>query len=677
MYCENCGAKNEDAAKVCVNCGNILQEDAVETENTIPQEEIVETTVVEEPVVEETPVQDEQLMAEVNADIERPAPSKKPFPVKWVVTGAIAIVAAILVFFGAKWIMGMFGGSGDEYAYLNRPVMFVQNGNVMMYKSNFKEPVKVGKVENFSTVKYTEDGSKVFFIYDKKLYYRDVSEKEPKGDNADSYGVKISRGDVYSFEISKKGDFVLYNRENKLYASNLKGDPISITNDVSDYSLSENGKTIVYAKTVDNEKVWYTRGTGKNDEAVKIGSGINIEAKVGDGFEKIYFVDEGNLYLKEGKKEKVKITSDVEINCLDYEEIDDKDYLFLKKATKVKYTYNDLMEDDCKDDPKDPEAPERPYQSDDEFIIEGEDGSEEYDEEAYEKALEQYEKDYEEYLAIERRNQIREDLKDVEKEVNTYTYYKLDGTKMKEIAKDLTSVSGVFVTKAGESNVSKIKISSLEYSYDFNSKVDEMFANGEGGEKFLVKLDGTLIPYTLEDELQMITKDFKYIYLLEGKPEESSKGRTLVRYEITKSGLKSRKEIANDVTRCYTPDVDRDDLLVEIKTGETTVGFGLYNGKKFEKISEHVSSVYDVEYVKGTVYYVEDPSNTSGVGTLKKWKNGKDTKISDDVQDFVVRKDDKVYYIKDFSAKTYKGDLYQSGKKDAIAEGVSSIGVGY
>ena len=669
MYCSNCGAKNEDAAKVCVNCGNVLQEDAVETENTIPQE-----VNVEETVAQETEVTNEELMAEVDKDIEMPAPSKKSFPVKWIVTGAIAIVAAIVIFFGAKWIMGMFAGSDDAYSYLNKPVTFVQNGNVMMYKANFKEPVKLGKMEKVSNITCSEDGSRIFFIYDKKLYYRDVNEKEPKGDKADSIGVKISGGDVNSFVITKKGDMIAYRKDTKLLISNLKGDPISVANDVTDYSLSENGKTIYYEKTADGETTAYTRGVGKNDEAVKIGTKISVAAKLGDGYEKIYFVDENNnLYLKEGKKDKVKVTSDVENNCIKHLEVDDKDYLYLVKANKVEYTYQDLIEDDCADDPKDLEYPDYPNQYDDKYELE--DG--EYDEEAYEKDKEAYEKELDKYYEIQNRNNIREYLKDFKQEANSYTIFKLDGTKIKEVTKDVSDVDNegafIFLTKASATSVSKIKLSTLESTSDFYDAVNKMFSGEGAGEKSILKTDGTIIPYTLEDELCAITDDVKYAFAYEGKVEDSSKGRTLVRYEITKSGFKSRKEIANDVISCYIHDYDRNDLLVEVKTGEKTVGLGIFDGKNYKKVSDDIKGFYDVEYVKGTLYYVEDPSS-KGVGTLKKWKNGKDTKISDDVYDFIVRKDDKVFYLKDFSETSYKGDLYQSGKKDAIAEGVSSLG---
>lgn len=631
MYCEQCGAKNEDGTKFCTSCGANMNETGGDTqENDIQQK-----------------------------------PKSKVLK-KIIAAAAVVVILAGAGIFGYSFISDKFSsGSGYE----DHPIVYAKDDLIYMRSVNKKEAFPLTETDGYDDlydddyyykdddygftnelIQVSEDGKLIFFADDisngeYKLYYRNTKQKVPRGKNADEKGIRLASG-VTNFKISPKGDLVIYRKGDRLYISDLK-DEKSVSNDVTTFNLSDDGQKIIFRKSGGN---LYICGVNAKDSPEKIDSDIDSVVSASNEYKTIYYRKDDSLYCKELGKDKVKVISDISgITRIG-------DTYFVTKENETEKKFKDLFDDDCA--AKDAEM-ERPEYSD--FETQNEDGYTQTDYDAYREA-------YNEYRKKEARDDVRKYYSNNSQTVKTYTLYKVSGAEATETDSGLLEgyISNRIIEKQSDNN-SKIKLSDITSTSDARNKVNSLKNNVETT-AYILKSDGSEIPindYDSDDITNItVSDDEKYLYCIED-PDSNYKG-TLNRYVITNSGLDSKEKIYDDVSGYFLTE-----NAVLIYSGDKELG--IYDKGKYTFLSD--SSNWRYHYDNGVLYYYDQYSSSNEIGNLMRYENGKKEQVDIDVHSFVVRGTKNCYYIKDYSKNSYVGELYQSkgGKSKHIDSDVSFI----
>ncbi len=298
-YCPNCGAAVTDPTGFCANCG--AQLGAPEAPEAAP------------------------------AGI---AGKVKAIPAKFLKLGAIAVAAIVLV---VVLIAIFSGGSKPNYA------LYIKDGALFSAKMPNGKPAEISDEDPSTTVYMTEDGKRIFYKEDGDLVYKDTAGKKDSE--------KIA-SDITSFAVTANGKKVFYTKDGKLYSHNLK-ESTKIANDVSDFSINADGKTLIYIERTESEDsesgqvtVEYTlyRKIG-NAEPIKVHTGENISpAFTSDDLSTVVFTSDGDLYIQTGKKEKVKVDSDVDSTASYY--YDDGSFYYTVNVEEEKNGDENVSEDD-------------------------------------------------------------------------------------------------------------------------------------------------------------------------------------------------------------------------------------------------------------------------------------------------------------------------------------------
>lgn len=630
MYCEQCGAKNEEGTKFCISCGASMAGD------------------------------DLTAMTEQLSKVQNPKS-------KWLKKTIIG-VAAIAILGGAgilgyNFINDNFGGGGSGFE--SHPVVYAKDSILYMKNANKKEAYPLTEsygyndndysynnriAQEYGNIQMSTDGKIIFFADDIegsefKLYYRKTGQKIPRGDGADEKGIRLAAG-VTRYKPSPNGDFVVYQKGDRLYISDLKEEH-SVSSGVSMFYLSDDLQKIIFRK--DGGDI-YICGTGTKDQPEKIETDTDTIISPNGEYKKIYYKKDNSIYVKELGKDKVKVASDVE-NAF---QIGDS-YFFTKKNV-AEQRFNDLFNDDCAAEDAQITSP-----SYSDFRTQDEDGHTTTDYDAYNEARDKYNEK-------RARDDVREYYAENPQSVTTYTLYRIADNEGVEIASGLLSayVGNIFTQKASED--SKILLSTVTSTSDARNKINDLKNNVENKTNIL-KADGTVIELADYDEEYFtdvhISEDEKYFYCIED-PGNNLKG-TLNRYSITETGLSSKEKLYDD-TAGYTVYGDSVIIYSDDKT------IGIYDGGKYTELSDSTNWRYTFE--NGVLYYYDQYSTTNSIGNLMRYKNGKKEQLDIDVHDFVLRGSDDCYYIKDYSTNSSRGELYQKkggGKPKLIDSDVSYI----
>lgn len=624
MYCEQCGAKNEDGTKFCTSCGASISGNGGGESNIITENAV------------------------------------KQFP-GFVKKGIIGVVAAaVIVGLGVLGYSIISNNFGKGEGYENHPLVYAKDGLIFMKNANKKEAWPLTEEygyygnneydEGFTNhIQISDDGKLIFFADDIdnaefKLYYRKTNQRVPRGNGADEKGIRVASG-VNSFQASPNGDFVVYLKGDRLYISDLKEER-SIANDVTYFNLSDDLQKIIFRK--DDGDV-YICGMGKKNEPEKVDSDVDTILTGYGEYNKMYYKKGDELYYKEYGKDKVKVAADIS-NAMTI-----GDTYFITKEVKTKKKFNDLFDDDCAS--SDAQMTNPSYSD---FKTPDENGYMRTDYDAYYAARDKYNEK-------EARDDVREYYANNAQEITTYVLYKVVGTDIQEIDNGLLEsyVYNIFTKQSSDD--SKIRMSSVKSLSDARNKVSNLQNNVELS-AYILKSDGKIIPiadYGADDCVNIqISSDEKYFYCIED-PDSNYNG-TLNRYTITDSGLTSKEKIYDDASGYNL----FDDAVI-VHTDDEAMG--IYEKGKYIHLSD--SSNWRYHYEDGVLYFYDRYSSNNEDGNLMRYENGKTKQIDIDVHDFVVRGAKNCYYIKDYSDSRSKGELYQNkgGKSKYVDSDVNFI----
>lgn len=633
MNCNKCNALVPDDSAFCPECG-----EKVEVAVTAPSEPAAQVFC---PECGAPMAASDSFCENCGAKVEPAATTKNWFsgflgkvnagltaigqkinvPAKYLKLG-LAAIALILV---VAIVVSIFSGLGAKNNY----ALYIKDGELFYAEMPKGKPVEVSEDGGSYSARLSKDGKNLFYLddYDSDdgtytLFYRNVTKKNAEPVKLDS-GIRSG-----NWTLSENGKTVVYIKNDNLFTHNLKKNN-KIASDVEDFYCSADCKTIWYIADYEEIEVEdedgytyyedsYTLYKYSGKKAAKVDDGaIDICDISEDGDDILYKLD-NDLYLKKGKKDTVKIASDAEAGVM-YE-----DGSFYYYTAGEEFTAWDLIEDDVK-------------------------GDENYD-----------------YL----REYLKEETSDGP--TNLYFY---NGKESKLVAEGImeeggdlsyeTAVIAFMAIEGGEMPTMKLS----EYAENSSKAMQEWREELQEMTKLYVAIKDKASLVDLDEVYDVsVSDDGKTVYVLTELDDEEYTG-TLHKLTLNKKKVKKTQEIDTDVAASYNGFVGN--YYVYFKDVENREGDMYIDGKEVD------TDVYtnNLEYCEETntmLYYV-DYNMDKSEGTLKQYKKGKVTKIQDDVHKAVFTPEGEILYLYDYSKG--EGELFVwNGRKAAkLDEDVSEI----
>lgn len=661
--CPKCNKEVREGSKFCRECGAALEPvvaESVSEEVTVAEEVLAEEALP----VEETPVEQQSEQPEKPKNKFKAALAavlaKLPidFRKKKVKIWTAVIAAVLVVVMVLSIVLSVLGR--------NNYVLYLKEGELMFSGLSNIKPFQVTDDSTTASAAYYTRISKnektIFYLDDVeggvgKLYYRELNKPKKDAEKIDS--------DVSHFMVNEQGNRVTYYKEGKLYQHNLK-DREKLASDVKagNWAVSEDGKNVIWLNQ--DGKAYFLKVGSKKE---KIDSNITQIIQASDDCKTVWYLKDDNLYVKESKKDKKKIASDVETVLCVYET---GELYFTKSDTKT-ISLKDYVIDDMKEIDAQMVEPEYPNLGD--FFDIYDDYDEAYN--AYYDAVDAYYEARDAWWDKQDRDDLRTDLEGETLEFDVYDLYFYDGKKVKTVAENIDryelecsyNKAVIAFNTFAETEVEKIKLSEVSYLYEVREHVEYAF---EMHEAMYVAVQDSKTKVTLNDidEIQ-ISPDGKMIYAFCESDLDTEKG-DLYKIAISGKKLKTAEKIASDAY-AYGVEFVEGNKLAYFKDVEGDCGT-LYIDKK--KIDSEVSiySVYYYEALKG-ILYCTDVDDEDESYTLMQYKDNKKTEIAEDVHDYEVTSKGKIVYLCDYNVDKSEGDLYLYDKKDSkqIDDEVSMI----
>lgn len=572
---------------------------------------------------------------------------------------------------------------------------------------------------SYSYVHFSDDNNYLFYP-DKigdgvTIYWRDLR----KGKSGESH--KIDSGDIVFTAINKNGSKFYYIKgsENRLYVYDRnKDEKTKLDDDVRTAYISDDGNYIIYIKNNDGEKVIYElQLSGKEPEKNKIDSEASI-VRAFPNSKKVFYLKDDSLYVKENKEDKVKIASDVTHVVT---VVDEKSVYYLKSES-IKNSLDKFIEDDYAAGDKDlvepvypsyPDEPRYPNQYDYTYqqwysSYWGYEYNEELDEwgywnleidwDRYYEAVDQYKLDYEEwekecnrireeyYLAYElyedkvMRDFLREELKDEANAIsyNKYIlYYWSDGTEtelVRDVAYDNPS-TGLLATsskvpvavyqKYNDNEIPTLKLSELiaENGYSsiliYSDVMNKLESARSKQEDVFIAYKDKEYKIAAHNATKWNISEDGTIYFIDEYDSGENSG-ILKTVKISGKGLESPVTVDKDVSDYYLFYGSKLIYCKDLKDGSGDI---YQQGKKLAS-DVRFDSLYCLED-SDTLFYITDYDQSKNDGTLYCRRGDGQTKISDDVYQFVPVNEKNVVYLMDYNQDKRKGELviYRGGQK--------------
>ena len=535
-----------------------------------------------------------------------------------------------------------------SYDKSNDPLLYIRNKEVAMKDYNDRKGKSVASSDqHYSSgdgrfVTLSDNEEYVFFAQDNSgsesgfdLCYRIVSDIEGKKEDIPEEIVRID-SDVRSYKAHPNGNFVLYQKGNRLYFSDLSKQEI-VSADVTEYYLSQNGQQMIYYKT---DGRIYTCGTTLSSTPVLVDYDVTKVLSEKEAYAKIYYIKGDTLYVKEHGRERELIAEQITDAIMLGEEL-----YFIRKEPNA-WRMQEIFLDDKQVTDKEMKEPAL-----EDFNVENIDGETYLDEDAYHNALAAYDQKL-------LRDTIRQYLIDNPITTEQFVLYHADRDGIRAVDENLAeytlrynSCKDTIVYKRNVLPKNKIRLSIVSGIEDAISRatayVEEPASVGMG---VLSPDKKTYLGLTQFPKGQIeISLDGKFLYYMD-QIDENGKG-TLVRYEFGNKELKNRQELAKGITDFALDGADP--RVVIVFDGNR---IGISKERAYTHLSD--SSNHDFFYVDGTLYFFDAYDENAQTGTLKRFRDGKIKTVDIHVHTYDVRNLKTVAYIKNYNSEFGFGDLY-------------------
>lgn len=723
MFCPKCGKQIPDDAKFCGGCGNAVNAE----KSAVPVSGVVsgaESPVVFPPMgdpanpvggtgYEAPPVTGGAAPKKTGKSGKNLMEALKKIPSKVWKIGGIALAAVVVVVV----LICVFAGGSSGTAFNNGSgvpdgALYLKDGELCYSDYSKKAPWEItddlwDDASNYMlssyestlarTIHVTEDGKTMFFM-DKldsdgtgTLYVRSLS-------NMNQEATKISGG-VSRYTVSRNGKMVLYLKNGTLYQYNMK-EETKLAKDVLSYNASDDCKTVYYRNVDDN---WYV---ARNGESEKIGSDITVE-QYSEDYSTIYYISDGKLYRKPIGKDKEKLLSNVnQISSIS----DDGTFYFSREQELplIDFFVYDGSENDSALD----------------YYLEG-------------ITLSYYEIGYFNGKTDTVLGEYCDTLSTVlngDNYIKAYTRYDVDGAgtiTTTELMQYYTENEYYYLSTAAKDMVTQrlegsavfcVAVNGTENAVDLDSVYLVRIGNEgktlyilcdveeEEGDLYRVAVSGTSVkkPELIDDGVYASDCRFyddKFVYFKDVKDDTGDlyvDGSLVdsdvcidldVEYNFESKELiymtdynenrdyatmkvwngKSVAEVCDEAAGWVV--LETGDVLVAYDpSSDGTASLAVWNGSKFTEICDDVYSV-DTTSDTGSVLVATDYSERSESVTLQLWDGKKLTEISDDVYDATVLPNGDVLYLYDYNTSKYEGELYlfNGRKAQMVDEDVAAI----
>jgi len=534
------------------------------------------------------------------------------------------------------------------YDKSNNPLLYIRNKEVAIKGYDERKGKGVAASDqHYSSgdgrfVTLSDNEEYVFFAQDNTgtesgfdLCYRVVSDIDGKKEDLPAEIVRID-SDVRSYKAHPNGKFVLYQKGNRLYFSDLVKNTI-VSADVVEYYLSKNGQQMIYYKT---DGRIYTCGTTISSTPTLVDYDVTKVLSEKEEYAKIYYIKGTTLYVKEHGRERVLIAEEVTDAIMLGEEL-----YFVRKEPHA-WRMQEIFLDDKEIPDKEMKEPALT-----DYYAEDEQGATYLDENAYNHAHAAYEQK-------RLRDTIRDSLADNPITTEQFVLYRAHRDDVRAIDENLAeytlrynSCKNAVVYKKNVLPRQKIRLSIITGIEDAITRakayVDVPVSVGMGVLRQDKKpyLGLTQFP---KGQIE-ISLDGKFLYCME-HIGENGKG-SLVRYEFGNKELRNRQELAKNITDFALDGADS--RVVMVFDGAR---IGILQDRTYTHLSD--SSNHDFFYVDGTLYFFDEYDETAQTGTLKRFRDGKIKTVDIHVHTFNVRNLKTVSYIKNYKAEFGFGDLY-------------------
>lgn len=529
-------------------------------------------------------------------------------------------------------------------------------------------------------IAFSDDGTRIFYpdqaqseSYGPPLYTRLVSEPADKAVLIDD--------EVAQYQVSSDGKTVTYIKgsDHGLYQSDLEK-KTRIAADVSAFTGSPDGQTVLYSDSNGVMYQWTSEGGSKQiteNSAVLKGIATNKMA--------VYYIQDGALYeyvagsggakqIATGAQKVVWITADGDV----YYTVDGSD-----GKTMMDFVEDDVTANGGITQPAEPEAPEAPSSSDYK------------DEKAYRKALEQYAKDWEAYNeAMGEWKQAMSDYYDYQDSMETARWameelenasasglmtdlYYYDGTTATLVAEHVSTDNWQgtfslmsreensrtyeprgFITQWDLSSAGKIPLSDVLTAYEEESYYEiSQVVQDKLKENMDSGLMGIVVQGTCTFGTEgMVPVAFSGDGSLAYVLENTENGSSLCRYPIEDGKLGTRETFAIDA---YPVAMLKDGHLVYSKTRADGNQVDVYvSGTEItDTIIPYGTTQEAVQGTSENLAYFSSWDSETESGTLRVWENGGATTVASGVHSFQMREDGSILYLYEFDADKGTGKL--------------------
>ena len=646
--CTKCNHENPDGTKFCEKCG--------------------------------APVTEEALKAGASSESADGGKAKKRFAI-----GGIAAAIIIVVILAVSLIGS--GGKSNNYAlYVKDKEIFYndfsksgprQISTRLVNNSDdaSKEDLAGAGVILGMCATLSKDGKTIFFP-DRisndssgiSLYFRPVGDEKIEPTKVDS--------GIERYVVNSTASIVTYLKSGSLYQYTVKsGDKDKIASDVYDFYISDDGSKLIYITDEDN--IYYKEA--KKDKE-KLESEIGWIEHVSEDCSTVFYGKDGSLYRRPVNGEHEKIASDVN-EVLRVYDSGEAYYLKLESAenTLMNYILDDMREaDEQMERPVEPDCSSYPGYPDywgidtilriNNAIASGTIAEYAASYAQGNSAVEQYLQDYvayeeawEAYRGKRNRDNLRESLKNQTMSESNYSLFYYDGKESALITDAFVKNSdhcaydapALVFRSYNRSSIDQIKLSDIASPYDAEQMVwtalyssSEVYVGVKGesslidqekAANFVIDSGGKTVLYV--DDVDDSYGDLYKIAITNGKPQKAELYDTDV--------WTQRIDFVAGGKILYFKDYSYDDGSGDLYLDKTRIDYD-------------VRAYSTVEYNDDTdsVIYFTDWESDKSQGTLKISKNGKSSKVDDDVHGFVVTPGNDIVYLYDYSTKSYVGDLY-------------------